>query len=105
MKNNEIIDIPVRVEVYTLESLIGGIRDLAEGVRRTAFDLVDSHYNENTREGQDWFCTNYTMVSGAIRLIEAAASVVDNALVNSEIEIVCGPNSTDIEKEKCVRVG
>lgn len=98
MKNNEIIDTPVRVEVYTLESLIGGIRDLAEGVRRTAFEWNESHYNQDETERSDWFCTNYTMVSGAIRLIEAAASVVDNALVNSEIAIVPGSHSEDAPK-------
>lgn len=91
MKNEKLrCDIPVRADAYTLENLIGGIHDLAEGVRRAAFGWNESHYSEDATERSEWFCTNYTMVSGAIRLIEAAASIVDVGFVNSDIEIIRG---------------
>lgn len=86
---NETIE--MQVDTFALEDLIGGIHDLAEGIIPAAFEYRAEYYRKNADEQDDWFCKNYDLVAGAVRMIAAAAQMVDVGLVNNEIKFTRGP--------------
>lgn len=83
--------IEMQIETIALEDLVGGIHDLAEGIIPAAFEYRAEYYRKNTDEQDDWFYRNYDLVAGAMRLISAAAQVVDTGRVNGEIKFTRGP--------------
>lgn len=83
--------IEMQIDTACLEDLIGGICALADSTIPTAFECNALFYQGNRGAQNDWFCRNYDLVAGAMRLISAAAQVVDTGLVNGEIKFSRGP--------------